>query len=100
MLEDFPVKFKHTETVVTPSNEKLFKIDKCKPLDKTRAEQFHTTVAKGLFLCKRARPDFQPTNAALCTRTKIQTRSRQDPVAAGADQDKIQKLTKKLSPTV
>lgn len=34
------------------------------------AEEFHTTVAKGLFLCKRARPDLQPTIPFLCTRVQ------------------------------
>ena len=70
MLEIFPIKFKKTEAAATSSNEKLFKIDTSKPLDKTRAEHFHTTVAKGLFLCKRARTNIQPTIAALFTRTK------------------------------
>ena len=31
---------------------------------------FHRTVAKGLFLSKRARPDIQPVMLALCTRVK------------------------------
>jgi len=31
---------------------------------------FHTFIAKALFACKRARPDIQPTVAALCTRVK------------------------------
>jgi hypothetical protein len=34
-------------------------------------EEFHTTVAKGLFLCKRARPDLQPAIPFLCTRVKV-----------------------------
>ena len=65
MLKAFPTKFKKTETAATPSNEKIFMIDKSKPLDKTRAEKFHTIVAKEVFLCKRERPDIQPTIAAL-----------------------------------
>jgi hypothetical protein len=39
-------------------------------LSKEQAEDFHTCVAKGLFLCKRARPDIHPTIAVLCTRVK------------------------------
>jgi hypothetical protein len=35
-----------------------------------RSEAHHTMVAKGLFLCKRARPNIQPTIAILCTRVK------------------------------
>ena len=59
----FPIKLKKTEIAATPSNEELFDIDKSKAFDKIRAEQFHTTVAKGLFLYKRARPNIQPTIA-------------------------------------
>lgn len=29
---------------------------------------FHAAVAKALFVCKRARPDMKPADAALCTR--------------------------------
>ena len=36
--------------------------------------QFHTMVAKGLFLCKRARPDIAPVIAFLCTRVKEPTK--------------------------
>ena len=39
-----------------------------KLLDKQKTEAFHTTVAKGLLLCKRARPAIQPTIAFLSTR--------------------------------
>ena len=31
---------------------------------------FHRIVAQGLFVCKRARPDMQPTITVLCTRVK------------------------------
>ena len=31
---------------------------------------FHTFVAKGIFACKRARPDIHPAIAVLCTRVK------------------------------
>ena len=39
-------------------------------LNKEIAEGSHTVVAKGLFVCKRARPDIQPTIAVLCSRVK------------------------------
>jgi hypothetical protein len=39
-------------------------------LSKHKAELFHTFVAKGLFLCKRARPDIQPAISFLSTRVK------------------------------
>ena len=61
---------KRSEWVKNPATENLFKIDGSKPLDRHKAEIFHTTVTKALFLCKRARPDIQPTVAFLCTRVK------------------------------
>ena len=72
MLDTFP------ETVSkgasTPANENLYKINERSPkLNKKRAEEFHTAVAKALFMSKRARPDIQPTNAFLCTRVKNPT---------------------------
>jgi hypothetical protein len=43
-----------------PWNENLFKVDNKRPLlSKEKRELFHTFVAKGLFLCKRARLDIQ-----------------------------------------
>ena len=53
----------------TPSTD-IFKKDNSKRLEKNRAEIFHTYVAKGLFVSKRARPDIHPTIAGLCTRVK------------------------------
>jgi hypothetical protein len=39
-------------------------------LDKQRAEELHTFVAKGLFSCKRARPDIHTSTTFLCSRVK------------------------------
>ena len=86
----FPIKLKSTDTTMTPANENLFNIDDSKDLDKKRSEQFHTTVAKGLFLSKRGRPDIQPTIAALCTRTKSPNEG---------DWNKLLKLMKYLNGT-
>ena len=66
MITEFPVKI--TKTAKTPAGDKLMEVGNEKVLDKQRAEVYHTTVAKGLFLCKRARPDIQPTIAFLSTR--------------------------------
>ena len=66
MSTEFPVKI--TKTAKTPAGDKLMEVGNEKVLDKQRAEVYHTTVAKGLFLCKRARPDIQPTIAFLSTR--------------------------------
>jgi hypothetical protein len=54
-----------------PWNDNLFKVSKnVTKLDNTQAEQFHTVVAQGLFLCKRAMPDVSPAIAFLTTRVK------------------------------
>jgi len=68
MLEDFPVSIK--KTAKTPASEKLMERGGGNNVERERKEAFHTTVAKGLFLCKRARPDIQPTIAVLNTRVK------------------------------
>ena len=70
MLEEFPVKFKTNKLAVTPATNDLFSEGDSDALSKQQAEEFHTFVAKGLFLCKRARPDLHTTIAVLCTRVK------------------------------
>jgi len=70
MIQNGPVKLGKDDTAKTPAGDNLFQIGNRKMLEKERAEAFHTTVAKGLFLCKRGRPDIQPTIAWLCTRVK------------------------------
>jgi len=73
MLDSFPEEVKGKAS--TPAVEDLFAESTGNKLSEERAEQFHTTVAKGLFLCKRARPDIHPTIAVLCTRVKASTES-------------------------
>ena len=73
MVRDFPEKIDHG-TVVNPATTKLFQVNNnSTQLNKKKAEQFHTFVAKGLFLSKRARPDINPTIPFLCTRVKLPT---------------------------
>ena len=73
MVDDFPVKFKTTDSALTPAGESLFQEGQSKKLDRQRAEEFHTAVAKALFVAKRARPDIHPTVAVLCTRVRDPT---------------------------
>jgi hypothetical protein len=68
MIDEFPIKI--TSTRDTPAGDDLLSEGTGAKLDKARAEQFHTTVAKGIFVCKRARPDIHLPIAVLCTRTK------------------------------
>ncbi|MGC8537318.1 MAG: Ty1/Copia family ribonuclease HI, partial [Rhizomicrobium sp.] len=70
MVEEFPMNLKPTDTAPTPASENLFAEGDGPKLDKDKAEFFHTFVAKGLFACKRARPDIHTAIALLCTRVK------------------------------
>jgi hypothetical protein len=70
MLKDFPVQLRSADVSPTPAAENLWMVSDAALLGKTDAKTFHTFVAKGLFACKRARPDIHTAIAALCTRTK------------------------------
>ena len=71
MVDNGPVKLNKCDTTMTPaSNDLISRDDEAKALDKVRKEQFHNTVAKGIFVAKRSRPDIQPTIAVLATRVK------------------------------
>ena len=76
MLNNFPMNFKSTDMAMTPASNKLLGEGNGKLLRKEGIETFHTFVAKSLFLCKRARPDIQPTVAILATR--VQRLNKQD----------------------
>ena len=68
MIKEYPEEIKGSKY---PWNDNLFKQDdKSDKLGKERAELFHTLVAKGLFLSKRARPDILPAITYLCMRVK------------------------------
>ena len=70
MIHNFPYDLTKG-TVASPWNDNLFKVDEdSQPLEKARAEIFHTTTAQGLFLCKRGRPDISPAIAYLTTRVR------------------------------
>ncbi len=69
MVDEFPGELMHR--IRTPAAEHLLQVNpKAERLPQEQAELFHTIVAKGLFLSKRARPDILPTIAFLCTRVK------------------------------
>jgi hypothetical protein len=61
MLE-FPVGFRK-ETVATPATNNLFDVSDSPTLEKNRADDFRTRVAKGLFPFQRARRDIRTTVA-------------------------------------
>ena len=70
MVDESSFNLQPNDTAPTPAAEDLFTLGEGEPLAKKEAEEFHTVVAKGLFACKRARPDIHPTIAVLCTRVK------------------------------
>ena len=90
MINEFPEELKNTDTVMSPSTSDLFQHNNSNPLSKSKAEIFHTMVAKALFLSKRAWPDIQPTVAYLCTRVKEPNQT---------DWAKLQRLMKCLNGT-
>ena len=58
----------HNKRVRSIGGIVLFKEGTSKKLDEHHQEIFHRTIAKALFLCKRARPDIQTVVAVLCSR--------------------------------
>jgi hypothetical protein len=70
MVDDFSAKFKPNDIATSKAAEDLFSAGEFNAIDAQRSEEYHTFVAKGLFACKRARPDIHPTIAVLCTRVK------------------------------
>ena len=70
MLDDFSVEFSENDKVANPAASNLFDVGKGDLLDNEKKKEFHTFVAKGLFLCNRARPDIKQVIALLCTRVK------------------------------
>jgi hypothetical protein len=90
MLNNFPVKLGKKDVAKTPVRDNLFNLGTGAKLDTKRLEIFHTFVAKGLFLCKRARPDIQQAILVLCTRVR-------DPNQA--DWEKLMRVIKYLNGT-
>ena len=69
MVDDFPETLE--SKVTTPAALHLFNVrDNVKVLEEEHAMLFHNLTARGLFLCKRARPDIQTAVAFLTTRVK------------------------------
>ena len=69
MIDDFPVDL-GDKTAPTPALDNLFSVNDSPVLERKRADDLHTFTAKGLFACKRARPDIHMAIAFLSTRVK------------------------------
>ena len=90
MVDSFPIEFEENNTSASPAGEKLFEEGTGEALNKMEKEQSHTTVAKGLYISKRARPDIQLAVAVLCTRVQQPNKN---------DWDKLIRLLKFLNST-
>ena len=74
IVEEFETKYPlNKEPVTTPYSNNLFNINESPKLDKTHQADYHTHVAKGLFACKRARPNIQLPISFLSTCIKKPT---------------------------
>ena len=67
MVNDFSGNLSPDQTRNTPAAEDLFAVRPGEPLPTNMREEFHSIVAKALFVCKRARPDLHTTIAVLST---------------------------------
>jgi hypothetical protein len=90
-VNNFPVKLGKKNVAKTPARDNLFNLGTGAKLDTKRSEIFHILVAKGVFICKRARPDTQQAILVLCTRVR-------DPNQA--DWEKLMRLMKYLNGTM
>lgn len=73
VLDEFEHDYKPLKKSTTPASIRLFNPGTGKLLQKRDRSKFHTTVAKLLYLSKRARPDIQLPVLYLCTRVKNPT---------------------------
>ena len=70
MLDEFK-DYVNNNTAKTPAASHLFDVrDDVNKLNEDKKQDFHTIVAKALFLCKRARPDIMTAVAFLSTRVR------------------------------
>jgi hypothetical protein len=86
----FPVKLRKKDVAKTPAGDNLFNLGTRAKLDTKRSEIFHTFMAKGLFLCKRARPDIQQAILVLCTRVRDPNQADEESMGDGLiPEDKV-----------
>jgi Reverse transcriptase (RNA-dependent DNA polymerase) len=87
MLEEYQIE----GCAATPATDKLFNVDDSSELlSKDRAEDFHSRVAKMLYLAKRVRPDILTAIAFLSTRVQGPTEQ---------DWEKLERLLKYINST-
>ena len=88
MVDDFSEQIK--DAAKTPAADDVFAEGTGATLPKEKKEEFHTFMAKGIFACKRCRPDIHTATTALCTRVSKPIES---------DWDKLVRLLKYINGT-
>jgi hypothetical protein len=74
-VDDLLELYKPRKTARTPASPELFNVDnESEKLDRHRREEFHSRVAKLLYLAKRVRPDILTAVASLSTRVSCSTK--------------------------
>jgi hypothetical protein len=68
MIDCFAKEVTSKDKRPTPMERNGFNVDDSEPIDEERKENFHTVVAKGLYACKRGRPDLHTAISYLTTR--------------------------------
>ena len=76
MLDDFSIQFDEKAHTATAAAVNLFDVGTGDLLDAKQKQEYHTFVAKALFLCGRARPDIRQVVSVLSTR--VQSPSQDD----------------------
>ena len=90
-VEDFLAEYSISDTAPTPAKTDLFEVDKqTQPLDDVGRYNFHSRVAKILFVDKRTWPDLFTAVSFLSKRVQCPTTQ---------DVDKLQKLLKYINGT-
>ena len=74
-LKELKESYKLDGTVETPAGPEKFGNGPGEELTGKQKEDFHTYIVKGLFACKRARPDIHLAITALLTRVRALTTS-------------------------
>ena len=71
MVKEFPQENFKGASVASPWNENFFKVQHdSAPLEKEKAELFHTVTTQGLFYCKHGDLDIAPAIAYLTTQVQ------------------------------
>ena len=70
MIDGWPEDIDEKDVSITPASNSLFEVGDSGLLSDSKREMFHKTVAKGIFVAGRSRPDITPTISVLSGRVR------------------------------